>query len=39
VAEIWMRNFPELEYMHDFRGWVWQQYWAVMNRADAQKTN
>lgn len=39
VAEILMRNFHELEYMHDFRGWVWQQYWSVMNRAAAQKTS
>jgi len=39
VAEVLMRNFHEVESLHDFRGWLWQQYWAVMNRADIPKPN
>ncbi len=31
-----MRNFHEIATLHDFRGWLWQQFWAVMNRADIQ---
>lgn len=39
AVEVLMRNFHEVEFMHDFRGWLWQQYYAVMNRAESQKTN
>ncbi len=39
AAEVLMRNFHEVESMHDFRGWLWQQFWAVANRAEIQKTN
>lgn len=39
VAEILMRNFHEVESLHDFRGWLWQQFWAVANRAELAKTN
>ena len=39
AAEVLLRNFHEVESLHDFRGWLWQQYWAVANRAEIQKTS
>jgi hypothetical protein len=39
VAEVILRNFKDAQSLHDFRGWLWQSYWAVMNRPGAQKTS
>lgn len=29
-----MRNSAQIESMHDLRGFLWQCYWAVGNRAE-----
>lgn len=39
ATEILFRNYHEVESLHDFRGWLWQQFWAVMNRAELHETN
>jgi hypothetical protein len=33
VVDILMRDIDKVQSMHDFRGWAWQCYWAVGNRA------
>jgi hypothetical protein len=39
AAEVLLRNFHEVESLHDFRGWLWQQFWAVANRTELKKSN
>lgn len=39
VAEILMRDMPMIRTAHDLRGWLWECYWAVGNRAGLRKTN
>lgn len=36
VAEVLLRNLGEAKTLHDFRGWLWQCYWAVGNRAEVR---
>lgn len=38
-AEVLLRNLSEVETAHDYRGWLWQNYWAVGNRAGLRPTN
>lgn len=38
-AEVLLRNLHEVETAHDYRGWLWQNYWAVGNRAGLRPTN
>lgn len=33
VAEVLLRNFYDVQTMHDLRGWCWQSLWALGNRA------
>lgn len=36
VADVLLRNLGEAKTLHDFRGWLWQCYWAVGNRAEVR---
>jgi hypothetical protein len=38
-AEVLLRNLHEVQTAHDYRGWLWQNYWAVGNRAGLKPTN
>lgn len=38
VAEVLMGNMPLVRTAHDLRGWLWQCYWALGNRAGLRKT-
>jgi uncharacterized protein (TIGR02996 family) len=33
VAQVLLRNIDKVESVHDFRGWLWQCFWSVGNRA------
>ena len=37
-AEVLLRNLHEVQTAHDYRGWLWQNYWAVGNRAGLPRT-
>ena len=39
VAELLLRDTPQIKSVHDFRGWLWECYWAVGNRAELRKRN
>lgn len=39
VADVLLRNLHEVQTAHDYRGWLWQNYWAVGNRAGLRQTN
>lgn len=39
VSEVLLRNSAQLESMHDVRGFLWQCYWAVGNRAELLRRN
>lgn len=36
VAEVLLRNIADAKTLHDIRGWLWQCYWAVGNRAEVR---
>lgn len=38
-AEVLLRNLHEVQTGHDYRGWLWQNYWAVGNRAGLRPAN
>jgi hypothetical protein len=37
AAEVLLRNQHEVQTAHDFRGWLWQCFWAVGNRASLRR--
>lgn len=39
VAEVLLRDTPQINSVHDFRGWLWECYWGVGNRAQLRKRN
>ena len=39
VSTVLLRNSAQLESMHDVRGFLWQCYWAVGNRAELLRRN
>jgi hypothetical protein len=36
-AEVLLRDLSEVQTAHDYRGWLWQNYWAVGNRAGLRR--
>jgi hypothetical protein len=39
VADVLLRDLDQVQSQHDLRGWLWQSYVALGNRAGTQSTN